>query len=639
MEISNKFKFSHLKKFVILPAILQLIYSEVSTGSQTPGCIISIFPNLNLNWESSELKRGTYRYSNPSNIVITSLRETTHHQDYKNQINDTVKQFSEILVASKSIFIFFSKKVVKWKLDFKLTIFPALKIIVSLPQNCTESQVFVQILCGGYCSSAPKPLKTFQKSLQNVHDFHSLHHKLFWKPYRKLIIPTLPTDYFYALKKKPSERKKLCLQFKRISYICRNDIIMLYVFRQIHNITVRFHRKIQQNFVKYHVGEYHSNIEYITPLTSVKDFPLNLSSVGHLAFDKFDSDTIHYCLRNNEFETSNAFNLAAWLNPFTLEIWIAFIIIGRGLIKKTYNLIVLSSLGFLLSLYGNGLTSIVTIMLEPKGYESLNEFLENNYKLIVPIEQTKIWWATKEAYKEDFKRLGLESYFCKAFYTVETIKRDNDVLIKVAEKRGIKLGILKSTSMSTYFKSLAAKVLRIKTRNPSLVCLTLEERLREQLFFWDIKTENQYWLQVTLQRVFASGLYYKWEEWSTWSRLLNKNLLKVNDKLSPTSDYIQMEKFRYMLYIWWGLILVSLLAFCNEIVISMKFYKFCLGVIHACKKVCQHFTANRIETHRNVKRIAFNGLFEIMQTCLQKLMQICVRVLLNLSNKNFPLFI
>ncbi|CAL8131832.1 unnamed protein product [Orchesella dallaii] len=139
-----------------------------------------------------ELDRGAYRHSNTFNVVIHQLEA-----DYMEQLDLTrylnaFLNLRYIFVASRSMYLYITadnwehalgpaqkRELANWYPQ--LQVFPALKLILTLPQpnRCNRKEASITAICASYCTSAPRPVADFEKSLFNS-DLYSLHHSLFW---------------------------------------------------------------------------------------------------------------------------------------------------------------------------------------------------------------------------------------------------------------------------------------------------------------------------------------------------------------------------------------------------------------------------------------------------------------------------
>jgi len=74
-------------------------------------------------------------------------------------------------------------------------------------------------------------------------------------------------------------------------------------------------------------------------------------------------------------------------------------------------------------------------------------------------------------------------------------------------------------------------------------CFRIKDELSIVMNHWMISTPNRYWLQKTIQRLYDSGLFFKWVEWADWSYMLGENLLIETTPLERIPDCIKFDKF------------------------------------------------------------------------------------------------
>jgi len=83
------------------------------------------------------------------------------------------------------------------------------------------------------------------------------------------------------------------------------------------------------------------------------------------------------------------------------------------------------------------------------------------------------------------------------------------------------------------------------------------------MYYWLTRTENQYWLKLSIQRIVASGLDYKWDEWYQWHLVL---VNKLHSPITPSSsDLVDVGKILAILSCWGISLIISMAIFCREI--------------------------------------------------------------------------
>jgi len=73
-------------------------------------------------------------------------------------------------------------------------------------------------------------------------------------------------------------------------------------------------------------------------------------------------------------------------------------------------------------------------------------------------------------------------------------------------------------------------------------CFRIKDELASNMQHWQISTPNRYWLQTTIERIYDSGLFFKWFEWAPWSFALKHNLMKHTMPLEWIPDFIEFDK-------------------------------------------------------------------------------------------------
>ncbi|CAL8070653.1 unnamed protein product [Orchesella dallaii] len=538
------------------------------------------------------LARGAYRYSNPYNIVI---RPIVYGKPWES-VRVPIYQFAEVLVPSRSMFLYIWAKtrpfipnindmLAKWHPE--LVVFSALKLILTIPSNfeCKPSQTSVTPICSGYCSTTQAEIQLSQLEQQ----FHqnSLHRHLFYNGHERRIHGVV-TDLYGFIRQTAVNQQNVCLSRNtRLKDKCRTDIMSMLAFIKTHNLTAVFHKMNPETQLKLNLGSYISGPDAISSATFFPDYShVPLSSIVHLNFDTYDSKVVQYCPRliheNDTFHPE----FQVWHEPFTFEIWMSVLpvigfamlhslrLYGKGIyailcelvsyfatvfgesVKPRY-FIISYCVGFLLEqIYSNGLTSIVTVALAPVGFKSINEFIDNQYKIIFASEMNTM--SVEHKYGEDFKSLGLKTE--QAFHIMKNVTYTEDILRKMVEKDK-HFGMLQDTSLAKYFQAYASVYLK-NIVGVACICFTIDQPLSRAQYFWIMKTENQYWLKGTLAQLFASGLYFKWDEWSLWHNMVRNNLLNTN--YSPGSDTIEINKFSAMFFIWVIFMIVCLSVFLLE---------------------------------------------------------------------------
>ncbi|CAL8136650.1 unnamed protein product [Orchesella dallaii] len=538
---------------------------------------IKVVPNESINsrviaiHNGTSLNKGEYRFSNTFNMVIFHVEP--------NYTSEMVKlsYINDYLVPSRSIFLLITLTKGKetanrnilelpdWPKELK--IFAALKLIlrVPLPNLCNPNEASVTVICSDYCSSLPKPVAEFAKTFQK-NDLNSFHRSLFWNGNGKEL-PALIHDVYYFIQDIPKKEQRICISSKiRLNYRCNDEIMTMLTFSEIHNITINLEKLTKITMKKYGVNQHDQGPEHIT-FSAISRKSYSSSALAQMVFNSFVSRSFVYCarLRGTKW-IRNYLQFEIWYEPLTPTIWwgvlsllifgtlisflhhrhfqsVLFILITYwgALFGAQFNrryFILVASFAFLMQIYSNGLSSIITVGQKSEGLKTIRELLNAKYKILVDntvLEQT----SGEIIYAKDFKRLGLSTE--GAFQTTNSSDLDQ-MLLKMAEENS-RLAFTAKTSMATFFAAVSAQKIRQKNLiTTAFTCHVLEETLGQELRKSVLKTENQYWLYVTLQRIRGAGLQEKWNEWSGWHYMLKLRLLGQS-RFMPGPQFVDGPKF------------------------------------------------------------------------------------------------
>ncbi|CAL8136628.1 unnamed protein product [Orchesella dallaii] len=561
------------------------------------------------------LDRGAYRLSDTFNVIIQQLEE-----DYMNQMNRT-RYLNDIFVPSRSIFLFITSnnsektsgrnlELANWHKEFQ--VFSALKLILTLPQpnKCNRNDSSVIVICSGYCSSAPQPVADFEKGLANA-GLHAVLHSLFWNGNRK-VLPAIVHNVYSFIEDTPKEEQGVCLsQTNRIHYKCTKGIMTMLTYGKIHNLTMDLKIQTITNLINYGIQQYDQGPELITDFVGFHSVDKALSIVTQLKFGEFDSRSCLYCptVKHNG-EEGNLLEFGVWGEPFSPGIWLTILsifIFGIGccyiyhrhvqhVFQKLINywaavfgaqvspryFILVSCFAFLLSqIYSNGLTSIITVGKTTEGFKTIEELLQAGYKIL--FNEAEAAGNFEDTYGNDFKRMGLPTE--GAFEISYSASLYNN-LIRMSQKNA-RLALVIRTSMANLYIALSMNWFQTQNLTKGIfTCFVAEQTMLEAQTLSILKSENQYWLYVTSQRLRASGLHYKWNEWSRWHHLLNQSLLDRKHK--EGLDFINLPKFLVMQLVWGALLTTALAIFCVETKLSGIRQGIPKGIIACVNVICNH---------------------------------------------------
>jgi len=185
--------------------------------------------------------------------------------------------------------------------------------------------------------------------------------------------------------------------------LCRTDVMTCITLGEVHNITFSLQKNTFTNIQKYWVPYWHSGAEVIGAKTQIANPTIHLSA--QVLLDGYDSQSLLYCKKILK-EKELGLKFSTWTEPFSYDIWVviftlflftAFVSLNyyrqkihaledllnyAGQVfgysgRSTYigSFVVVWSIGFILTqLYSNGLTSLTTVAIAPKGLETVREF-------------------------------------------------------------------------------------------------------------------------------------------------------------------------------------------------------------------------------------------------------------------------
>ncbi|CAL8114731.1 unnamed protein product [Orchesella dallaii] len=517
------------------------------------------------------MSTGIYRFSDTFNVIIYHLRQ---RRDYIKQL-DRITDMNDFVVPSRTIFLFITqytgqetlarnRKLTNWSPD--LQVFAALKLILTLPQRnqCNRNETTVTVICAGYCTPTSWNFTDFEENYL-VSSVYSLHRSLFWNGNRK-VLPGLVSDTDSFIEDTPKQNQGVCLSTSnRLDRKCRNGIMTMLTYSQVHNITINFQKAVMTNIIKFGIGTVYKGPEQLSFSIRFFDNSLPSSFMSQLAFSTFESQRFVYCPRIKK--TGGEFaEFGIWYEPVTQESWLTLIfllgfatvcsyihhrrltsVLGDllqywaavfGASFKIRYFLVISALSFFLSqIYCNGFTSVITVAHSPEGMKTVRQLIHKGYKILFNQEQMGATY--EETYGDNFKWLGLSTD--GVFLNVQSIKIA-DFVMKIITMKDSLIAFQTKTSQANFLMALTANALRIQNlTTDTFTCFAVEQTLKEGQDTSILESENNYWLQLTTQRIRAMGLYYKWNEWSEWHRMLKLDILDKKHRGDP--DYVDWPKF------------------------------------------------------------------------------------------------
>ncbi|CAL8114704.1 unnamed protein product [Orchesella dallaii] len=567
-----------------------------------------------------DMSMGIYRISDTFNVIIYHLRQ---QHDYVKQLKQ-ITYMNDFVVPSRTIFLFVNQYTGQKTLarsrelsNFspELQVFAALKLILTLPQQnqCNRNETTVTVICAGYCTPTSWNFTDFEENYL-VNSFYSLHRSLFWNGNRK-VLPGLVSDTHSFIADTPKQNQGVCLSASnRIDYKCKNGIMTMLTYSQVHNITINFQNAVMTNIIKFGVGTVYKGPEQLSFSIRFFDNSLPPSFINQLAFSTFESQRFVYCPKIKR--TDGTFvEFAVWYEPVTQESWTTLMfllsfaavcsyihhrrltsVLGDllqywaavfGASFKIRYFLVISALSFFLSqIYCDGFTSIITVAHSPEGMKTVRQLINSGFKILFNQEQMGATY--EEAYGDTFNRLGLSTD--GVFLNVQSIKIA-DIVFKIATMKDSLIAFQTKMSVADYYVALTAEMLRIQNlTTDTFTCFAVEQTLKEGQDTSILESENNYWLQLTTQRIRAMGLYYKWNEWSQWHHMLKLNILHKKHRGGP--DFVDLPKFLAVLLACGTLLSISFAFWCIERSmfqkVGDKIKNVCLEFIQIISRLVNH---------------------------------------------------
>ncbi|CAL8133325.1 unnamed protein product [Orchesella dallaii] len=533
---------------------------------------------------ASSLRREAYRFSKTFNVFIFAL----HERKDMVQLQIHSLKLSHVLVPSRTMMLLFwtdprwqLPTVVEniWQRHYK--VIPVLKIILYLSSGkCDRNAVSISVLCSGGCSKNDITWSAdeFQQKFHLQRNLYGVHRSLFWNGYRKSIA-ALTTDPYRCFQDSNESLRQNLVKPEH----CGANIMSIFIMANHHNFTISVDKITPQNWKKHRASYAYQGPELIVGTVRFITVP-SFSMLTQQQFGKFDSKSVHYCHCTGK-PTEVWYSAGVWGEPFTSETWLGVftivifstlislfnrcyiyqtlskflhfvsIILGHNDCKRFRFFLVPLSIGFLVSqLYGNGLTSTVTVATPIIRLKNVDELIRNNFSIVFnPLDHGL---SAEKIYGRDLESIG---YSVKSAFTLRELGQFG-VLDEIGDKDK-KLAMISDTSVSKYFKAVSIHYLNTRS-NSSFICFTLDQTIHLELYYWIFKIESQYWLKSTLQRIIASSLYSKWNEWSNWNAMLKEKLFAQT--FPVTSDVVNLSKLLCIFLCFVLLLGASVLVFCIE---------------------------------------------------------------------------
>ncbi|CAL8121107.1 unnamed protein product [Orchesella dallaii] len=511
---------------------------------------------------------------------------------------NTVFKFIDIVIPSRSLFLFViidygnfiyriqnQNDVPLW-ISESLPIFPALKAVINIQSshitNKSVARSTITFICNSYCNTPPMKLQNSDFLASN---FYSIHFALFRNANLKFL-PGVAKDTFGYIGSAPY--LNYCfMAIKSLETACRSDIMTMLILATLHNSSLYLVAGAPEPNARYEVYEPYGFVEHIAYSMFYMNYFLPASHLNQLTFERYDSNVLFYCDKSKHKISSGSMEFTFWYQPLTPGIWICIVftlitstfylyidhnissvlisvlhLISSALGQQTWELrryiFVVCALAFMCSVYGNSILSIITVVLPPKGADSLKDLLTAGYRILFLSKLSAL--MPQDVFQFDFQLLHLSEFLHHAFYTVNNTGLIKDIIPLMAEN-GNKFATIHDASISTLvLKDISH---RIRLVEPEFTCFKLEQPLNPKIYFWKINTENSFWISKSLGQIVDSGLFFQWDAWSTWRHLLTlKQLGDIIEHLEP--EYINLQRFRPIISICAGLLIVCTTVFVFE---------------------------------------------------------------------------
>jgi len=512
------------------------------------------------------------RFSQLNSIVIAYLSDRLDSYN-------TEKTFQYFCLRHSTIFVFLidcfyvSNDCTSPVISEYLFNSPALKIVV--PRNIkTNTRALVgAIATAGYFQyRAVRMSHIINKGLlASSIRFHKAH---FWNG--NLIKISADVDQSLLYLKKYRRDAYMCSEmimnhkFKN-NYRCEFDLMTTIYFAQVHNLSIHIFGEGEVFSVK---NGFYRNIEASGNYFNYDEMsPFKRQG---LAISYQNSQKIIYC-PDTKITTKSKFDYSVWTEPFSLDIWIFYIVsfilvpcamfsngIGSKLeiilsllswqgvsLKNGKFVIFLTFPAMFLSIYYcNEITSLMVVPSTPKPIENLKVLLEAGYKIIDRFGDTLD--IVMSALKEDFRQINMTDKLNSSFHYVPNQK----VATKLLADRKTKYSVIVEGNQESIELMYYSRVLNNRLGSGAVNCQAVTMAVKPASYFRIFYTANRHWLFQTLQRIKDAGLDAKWQEYYTWNRLM-REMTKARHFLERGEGLIEISKFTPVFLMW---VLVALLA-------------------------------------------------------------------------------
>ncbi|CAL8121093.1 unnamed protein product [Orchesella dallaii] len=408
-----------------------LSYSCISVDDYFPGPVVISSTN-------GSLREGPYRFSHQTNVILSPL--AVDDLNSNTCVSQAIEKFMFSIIPEISLFMFINinNKAKARKIDTDVvewfdnqSVFPAMKIVVNIPCSiCNLSETEIRVICNGYCKGQITSLHRFSMFHQSL---LKTHRNLFRNANRKLI-PSMADDMFINFKKYVDPKR--CLkreEFLRSS--CRTEKMSVLILNEVHNITLNLSRSTGDALMKYKVTNVHTPIEHIVFAVHFQAPGLPRPFAQQLYFNRYDTTSLLYCEKQKKVGIS--VHVQVWYEPFSPGLWFGFLsvlcfvaillklefklngssfemlklfslVFGQGGLERKRYFIIACGITFLCLLYENSLLSLITVVPQPKSFETLRNLLDAGFKIMWPANMPPSH-SPRVLYGLDFNMSGLHN--------------------------------------------------------------------------------------------------------------------------------------------------------------------------------------------------------------------------------------
>ncbi|CAL8069301.1 unnamed protein product [Orchesella dallaii] len=560
------------------------------------------------------------RFAEEYNIIISPYRPSKFKGLRKDLMVEPIQTFKDYSMHIYTFYIFISRKNFlssetvdrDWQHSITSSNVPAGKIILNIPcsftppYNISKSNATITIVCNRLCITKTVPFTaSTSHSLTNIVRFHRSH-------FRKLNggkISTVIENTGYYIKKFPNDPYACHGNEHRLHHFCHSDLMSVVSLSKHHNFSLSLFGSRDLRGAKQ--LDYSDHGQIIRTTSSFLSYNLPTYLYMHrLPFKAFSRRGIQYCknlkkeaLKGSGTTISRLNHFPMWTKPFTINIWtvttvwavtgtlmfarsfqptklfaglLSFIITILGHSEGTQSTIgyfnmFTGVMGMVLcNLYGNEMTSYVIVARPPKPIQTIEEFLNQNFKIVWdPKARAKPPYIE---YKSEFKMLNLSERLNQSFHayeytdmSLESNKNSLKYLDEKLTKDMVKLGI-DFDSFDKYSVLKMTFLMKNVSNNNDYRCYSVKQRFSKKLWHWFMYIINGHWIVETNLRMTEAGLPTIWDEWARWGDALRGNILQEYSgykDLEPP-NFIEIYRISPMVIVWLVLCTLAVILFCLE---------------------------------------------------------------------------